>query len=160
MIHSKDDDWFPILSQFYHKSTKINSSISGARLVPTRLAGGGFFNGNLVQGKLLFTLRTLGGVLLCHDQQSAAVWARGGQGTLPGGKVTSRVINAAVEDTLLASLAGDNITAILWTGDTDLLQPGFRVAAVWEVAAADKLPETTPTDNQLVAAFRASTPDG
>src|SRR3990170_5056557 len=159
MIHSKDDDWFPILSQFYHKSTKINSSISGARLVPTRLAGGGFFNGNLVQGKLLFTLRTLGGVLLCHNQQSAAVWARGGQGKLPGAKVTGRVIRAAVKDTLLTSLAGDDITAVLWTGDTDLLQPGFCVAAVWEIAAADELPVATPTDDQLVTTFRASTPD-
>lgn len=121
---------------------------------------GNFFRSNLIQVELLITLGALGGGLVGYNQQAPTIGTGGRQRFLPGGEFTLRVIRTSVEGATAAGFAFDDLTSVKRALDSDLLQPGLGVSTIGEIAAADEFAITTPTDDQIVTAFRASPPDG
>jgi len=68
---------------------------------------GGFFD--LLRQEGLLALGALEFAFVGHHQQNAAFGARRGDGTLPRGKIASRVVGAAEEDAAFARLPLDKI---------------------------------------------------
>ena len=108
---------------------------------------------------MLFAIGALGGVLIGNNQQSTAGRARFRQWAFPGSEITFRIICTAVERAAFARFALHEFTAIIRAFDPNLLQPGFRIAAFGEIAAADKLAIASPTDDQIVSALRTGSTD-
>src|SRR3990172_12163963 len=122
--------------------------------------GCAFFALDVVQGKHILALKTLGRLLIGNHQRTAAIWARRGNRLLPGSKLAGRIIGTTVEDAPLARAPFHNFAAIQWAGDSDLLQPGFRVPAFGKALTTYEFAITTPADNQLtLATGRASATD-
>ena len=114
-----------------------------------------FFGGYFVKRKSFFAIRTHCFLLIGDNQQAPTLRAWSGQGTLPGCKVTLRVVGATVENATLASFPLDDLSTIFGALDPDLLKPGFGVPAFGEIAATDKFAITTPPDDQFVATLWA-----
>jgi len=88
---------------------------------------------------------------------AAAGWARLFHGLLPGDKITIRVSGTAIEGASFTGFTPNNISFMTRrTGHPDLLEIGFGIPAIREVAAADELSKASPTDDQIMTALRAA----
>jgi len=108
--------------------------------------------GFLALGALHFTL-------VRHHKQPPAFRARHSNRALPTSKIAAWIIRTGVEDTSLASLAQDDISAIFRARYANFFQQSLGMAARRKVGTADKFAISAPTDHQVVPAFRARAPD-
>jgi hypothetical protein len=88
-----------------------------------------------VEGEHLFTLQALCLVFFRDDQHSLARWTGGWKRALPTREIAFGIIGAAVENTAFSRSSLDHLAAIVGASHTDLLQPGLRMPAGWEIAA-------------------------
>lgn len=111
--------------------------------------------GELVLQEGFLAFQALDLALVGDDQRPAAFGAGCGNRPLPGCKLAGRVVGAAVKYAALASLALHDLAAVFGAFHPNFLQPGFCIAAGGKIAAADKLAEAPPANDQIVTAGRA-----